>query len=103
ANEWEAKQSGLPFPEKPEDAGITVNVSGHVLTFRTGVTQAEAEEVAHKYAELLHRALADAQEYQWHTRVQAARTAFLVWVVPCLVLYGFGWAIAWVRRGFRTP
>ena len=99
ANEWVAKQWGLPFPEKLEDAGITINVSDHVLTFRTGVTQAEAEEVAHKYVELLHRALAAAR----HERVQAARTAFLVWVVPCVMLYALGWAIAWVRRGFRTP
>jgi hypothetical protein len=26
----------------------------------------------------------------------------LVWVIPCLVLYALGWAIAWVRRGFQS-
>jgi hypothetical protein len=24
----------------------------------------------------------------------------LVWLIPCVVLYASGWAIAWVRRGF---
>jgi len=98
ANEWVAKQWGLPFPEKPEDAGISVNASGHVFTFRSGVTQTEAEEMAHKYVKLVHRALADARQ----EGVRAGRTAFFVWVVPCLALYGLGWAIAWVRGGFRS-
>jgi hypothetical protein len=26
----------------------------------------------------------------------------LLWIVPCLALYALGWAIAWVRRGFRA-
>lgn len=98
ANEWVAKQWGLPFPEKPEDAGISVNASGQVFTFRSGVTQTEAEEMAHKYVELVRRALADAR----HERVRTARTAFFVWVIPGAVLYTLGWGIAWVRRGFRN-
>jgi hypothetical protein len=26
----------------------------------------------------------------------------LVWLIPCLTLYALGWAIAWVRLGFRS-
>jgi hypothetical protein len=25
------------------------------------------------------------------------------WIVPALAVYAFGWAFAWVRRGFREP
>ena len=24
----------------------------------------------------------------------------LAWLIPCVVLYALGWAVAWVRRGF---
>lgn len=26
----------------------------------------------------------------------------LLWAVPCMTLYALGWAVAWVRRGFRA-
>jgi hypothetical protein len=28
--------------------------------------------------------------------------AALAWLVPCLLLYAFGWVIGWVYRGFRS-
>ncbi len=39
-----------------------------------------------------------ARAARWTTAWQA----FGAWFVPCLSLYALGWAVAWVRRGFRT-
>jgi hypothetical protein len=35
-------------------------------------------------------------------RWSIAKIALLAWLIPCVALYAFGWAVAWVRRGFRS-
>ena len=34
-------------------------------------------------------------------RVEATKDGFLVWAIPCAVLYVLGWAVGWVKRGFK--
>lgn len=28
--------------------------------------------------------------------------AALAWLIPCVAIYSLGWAVAWIRRGFRA-
>jgi len=35
-------------------------------------------------------------------RWSAIGSAVLIWLAPCFGLYILGWAVAWVRRGFRA-
>jgi len=34
-------------------------------------------------------------------RIRASWMAFAAWVIPSLLLYGLGWTVGWVRRGFE--
>ncbi|MBI4525447.1 MAG: hypothetical protein HY695_16725 [Deltaproteobacteria bacterium] len=49
---------------------------------------------ARAYDERLERDLREA-------RLKGVTNAFLIWAVPCAVLYALGCAIGWVRRGFE--
>lgn len=35
-------------------------------------------------------------------RRRAVWFGFLVWSVPMVAVYGFGWSVGWIRRGFRA-
>lgn len=37
----------------------------------------------------------------YSARIQKIRQGIAWWFYPSVVLYAIGWAIAWVRRGFR--
>ena len=34
-------------------------------------------------------------------RVEHVQTTLMVWAIPPVVLYAFGWSAGWIRRGFR--
>ena len=80
------------FCDDPRDVVLAVN--NHKLCFRNGGTETEKTMIAQQYNQLLQRA-ARSERLEWlgHT--------FLVWVVPCAVLYALGAAIGWVLRGFQ--
>lgn len=57
-------------------------------------THAEQFEVVQTWKHLSERKL-------FNSRWSAVRAAFLIWVVPCLLLLAIGQAAQWVCRGFR--
>ena len=72
-----------------------VDYSGHSVRLIEGLADADRERLARTYVAALTVAL--------HER----RSGFILeavawWAVPTTVLYAFGWAIAWVRRGFNA-
>jgi hypothetical protein len=59
------------------------------------VTDEELQRVVQTYYVLVERAVRAA-------RWSSAWSALLVWLIPYLALYAFGWTTGWVRRGFRA-
>lgn len=77
------------------EPGGFVGYSGHSVRLIEGLADADRERLARTYVAALTVAL--------HER----RSGFILeavawWAVPTTVLYAFGWAIAWVRRGFAA-
>jgi hypothetical protein len=71
--------------------------NGSVLEIRVakdGDTQHDARVAAAYWAVVESATRAE----RWARMWQMA----LVWLIPCVALYASGWAIAWVRRGFRS-
>ena len=69
--------------------------NGNQLAFREGVTEKDANGVVDQYNHIL--------------KTEAAKKALVpiaisiaIWLLSCAVAYAFGWAIGWVRRGFRN-
>jgi hypothetical protein len=80
----------------PNDVGASVRLpNGHVLPFRKGVTEEEQIAVANEYYHYVNEEVAA-------RRRRELGYAIVVWVVPCLAVLLLGYAIAWVRRGFRS-
>jgi hypothetical protein len=58
------------------------------------VADEDMDKTVNAYGAVLERATRAARwSFGWH--------AALAWVIPCALLYVLGWAVAWVRRGFR--
>lgn len=69
--------------------------NGAVIDFQVAVAPKDMERVATAYwAVVESETRAEGRQRAWRVP--------LVWIIPCLTLYAFGWAIAWVRRGFRS-
>jgi hypothetical protein len=69
--------------------------NGWTLRFRVGTDDETITAVVRAYEAALNAQL----------RVQ--RRTFVLWTaaawfLPCLVVYAFGWAVAWVHRGFKA-
>jgi len=62
----------------------------------TFVADEDSARVANAYDEIFSDA---ARGDRWRVIVDG----FLLWLIPCLVLYALGWSVAWIRRGFRAP
>jgi hypothetical protein len=67
---------------------------GHILVIRDGLTEAQQNAVAGAIAQVVESELAkERKSFLMH--------AILAALIPCALLYGLGWAVAWVRRGFQ--
>jgi hypothetical protein len=73
---------------------VVLAANNHKLCFRSDVTETERTMITQQYNALLKRATRS-------ERLGRLGYMFLVWVVPCVVLYGVGTATGWVLRGFR--
>ena len=69
--------------------------NGAVIDVHAAVAPKDMERVATAYWAVVE---SETRAERW----QRAWWVPLVWIIPCLTLYAFGWAIAWVRRGFRS-
>jgi hypothetical protein len=81
----------------PDDAvGTTVRMpNGHQLALKVGVEAKRSTAVLAEYATELQRQL-----------ILKRRTFLLwlggIWLAASMALYGIGWAIGWIRRGFAS-
>jgi hypothetical protein len=66
----------------------------HIMVFPSEVPKQEMEAAAKQYWSVVEKAATK-------QRVRHIGLAFLWWVLPALALYGFGWSVGWVYRGFR--
>jgi len=76
-----------------ENQGPTVHIDGHILQFRKGVSENTMSQLSGDYYGALHRILTV-------KRSKFVGAVFVSWILPVIVLYLLGWAIAWVRSGF---
>jgi putative AlgH/UPF0301 family transcriptional regulator len=87
----------LDDPDKWEGEAPFIRIqmpNGHILTISKDVPKREAEAVAAEYWSIVEAA-ARRQQFRY------AFLAFLWFVIPVAGLYGLGWSIGWVYRGFK--
>lgn len=68
--------------------------NGARLSFKKGVPEIDMSAVAKEYWSLITQT---ANEHRWSLIGYAA----LAWLLPSIAIYGLGWAIGWVYRGFK--
>jgi hypothetical protein len=68
--------------------------NGHVMAFSSDLPIQDTEAVAKAYWSII-------EKESRQKRVQYVLQAFLWWIGPVIVMYGFGWSVGWVYRGFR--
>lgn len=68
--------------------------NGHRFEVVGNTTSGQTKEFAKDYLRLLNSILAQ-------RRLSAVQTAFLAWVIPCLLALVLAWAAAWIYRGFK--
>lgn len=79
----------------PLAKGPRVNIDGHTLQFRSAIAEQEMDKAAAEYYSALRQLVAA-------ERKSRVGQTFAIWAVPAVALYAIGWALAWVRRGFRN-
>jgi len=88
------KQSYL---EKARQRGLITEIempNGYIMTFSSELPEKEVLVVVERYWNIVKN---EANEKRIHYLLLAS----LWWVLPVLALYGLGWSIGWVYRGFR--
>lgn len=68
--------------------------NGHIMVFLSKVPKQEMEAVTKEYWFLVEKSTTE-------QRIRHIGLAFVWWVLPALALYGLGWSVGWVYRGFR--
>ena len=82
--------------QNAEDWGTDVEIpNGSRLSFRKGVPEKDMAVASKEYWGLISTTT---NERRWSLVGFCA----LWWLVPCTVLYIFGWGIGWVYRGFQN-
>ena len=81
-------------PGQQSNEGLVVQIDGRTVQFVNGVSREDMNLIAGSYHAALLRILAIKRE-------ALAIQAFALWMVPAVMLYALGWAIGWIRRGFR--
>ena len=66
----------------------------HIMVFPSELPKQEMESVAKQYWAVVEKSANN-------QRLKHIGLAFLLWVLPALALYGFGWSVGWVYRGFK--
>jgi hypothetical protein len=68
--------------------------NGYIMHFSSGLPQKEIEAVANEYWDIVE---AEARK----ERLRYLFLALLWFIVPVSALYGLGWSLGWVYRGFK--
>ena len=69
--------------------------NGHVMIFLSEIPESEVEHVAKEYWSVVENSTGE-------QRKKHIGFAFVLWVLPVLALYVFGWLAGWVYRGFKN-
>lgn len=83
--------------EEARRRGIITEVempNKHILVFKSDIPRNEQESAAKAYWTVVEKVAG--KERQKHISM-----AFLWWIIPVVVIYVLGWAVAWVYRGFK--
>ena len=75
--------------------GPVVDIEGHTVTFVRDLSKSDMDKTADAYHSILKTILR-------HRRYEVLGRAAVLWIGPAGGLYIFGFAIAWVRRGFTA-
>jgi len=87
-------KGGDEFAETDESATRVEMPNGTILPFKKGLTNDEMSAAAREYWRIV-------QDVATERRLRLIGIATVSWLIPCLALYGLGWAIGWVISGFR--
>jgi len=85
------------YLEEALKRGLIIEVempNKHIMVFSSELPKQEAEAAATQYWAVVEKSVSK-------QRLQHIGLAFLLWLLPALALYGFGWSIGWVYRGFK--
>jgi predicted AAA+ superfamily ATPase len=85
----------IDFVEDRSDIGLGIEMpNGHILSFKKGVTPDTIKVVADEYMAILKR---EATE----SRKEFVCKAIAAWLFSSAFVYGIGFGVAWIIRGFR--
>lgn len=83
------------IPDSAYGIGIRVNMpNNHEIVFSSKATKEEAQNIAQEYWRLVEKKSSDDKK-------SILLYTSLLWVIPCLLLYIFGYLVGWVIDGFR--
>jgi hypothetical protein len=74
--------------------GPTVDIGGHTVQFIQNIPQEDMNKTAGAYHPALRQIL-------MRKRTAVVGSAFAFWVLAATALYAIGWAVWWVRSGFK--
>lgn len=85
------------YLEEAKRRGLITEVempNGHIMVFLSELPKEEMQAVAKDYWRIVENTATK-------EKTNYIGSAFLWWLVPVLALYGLGWSVGWVYRGFR--
>lgn len=101
-NVFDQFDSDLKRPKDPQGdqksalGNVVEMPNGAKLTFLKKATTEQQSEVAIDYMNVL-------EIFARNQRLDAAKEAALLWLIPSLFSLVAGWAIGWIYRGFKRP
>jgi hypothetical protein len=97
-------------------AAMTTTFDGSFSAVNSKPSSPDPDELAHRLGgtvtpiggdvTALVNAQSSARESTQHSTAttvyaRTRRLLLLAWVIPVMLIYGFGWSVVWIRRGFR--
>lgn len=94
------KEAFLAYQQHPDE--VVFSVAALNLMIAEGGLAPEVEKRLSPNDGVLVNAIRSARrEARSARRRQQVQRAAIVWIVPTLSLYVFGWSVGWIRQGFR--
>ena len=96
-NSEKYRSEKAPYLEEAKRRDLITAVempNGHLMLFSSELPEKEMEAVAKEYWKVVENTATK-------KRINYLGFAFLCWLVPVIALYGLGWSMGWVYRGFR--
>jgi hypothetical protein len=68
--------------------------NGHIMVFRSDLPREEMEAISREYWKTV-------ESEATNKRIKYIGMAFVWWLIPVAGLYGLGWSVGWVYKGFK--